>query len=292
MTYYSLLKQCAAQLELVSGAQAEFEAETILLFSFALSRVAFFSMLNEEVQNERALEKMCHFIEKRKTGCPLAYVLGTIQFRNTQYQVAPGVLIPRPETEILVQEAIRTIQVDYPKKRVTVLELGFGAGVIGIELQKEVPNLQYFGWDSATEAYALAKKNAATLGLTQLQFFHEDFFLHDKREYSFQSDVLLVISNPPYIPSSKLKDLDEQVSRFEPHLALDGGLDGGAFYRKLIPSMASFVSAFIFEIGANQRKLIESITCAIPNLKLCFYKDYQGIDRVVKISVTAPTIPS
>jgi len=167
-------------------------------------------------------------VDRRLTGYPLQWILGTVGFRGREYRVGEGVLIPRPETELLVEVAL-----EFLSQSDRVLECGFGSGIISTELALGATReVKMDAWDINPLAHALAVENAELHGVTGVRWHLGDFF-EGVYGMDIGKDRVLVVSNPPYIPTSDILHLDRTVRDFEPHDALDGGEDGLAFYRAI-----------------------------------------------------------
>jgi release factor glutamine methyltransferase len=179
---------------------------------------------------------------------PFAYVTGAKEFWSLDFQVGPGVLVPRPETETLIEEALRVI----PDRNtpLAVADLGTGSGALLIAALKEFPRAAGLGLDSSAEALGYARRNVFVHGLSERAKLKLDDWAAAPDD-SFD----LVFSNPPYIPSVEIESLDPEVSRFEPRAALDGGPDGLDAYRALalvLPRILKKGGWAILEIGAGQ----------------------------------------
>ena len=170
-------------------------------------------------------EQFDSYKTRRASGEPLQYILGSCNFFGLEFKVDPRVLVPRPETEILVEETLRRF------KGSTILDIGTGSGCIAVSLAKNLPTARVTAVDISPEALAVAKENAAAHNVAD----HIDFVQADIRSTAISGCFDMVVSNPPYIPSSQMASLPADVQK-EPRLALDGGQDGLAFYKILIKS--------------------------------------------------------
>ena len=222
---------------------------------------------------------------RRLSGEPLQYILRSCDFMGVELTVDSRVLIPRPETEILVEQALGRAKALGLRKELHILDLGTGSGNIAIAVAKYLPNCSVTAVDIDPRSLALAKKNAVANGVTpSLTFCKNDmaFFLSrtDKKETLYD----IIISNPPYIATSQLPHLPSDV-RFEPRSALDGGADGLKFYREIIARAYRLIRPggfLLLEIGDGQRKDIEHVFARYDQYQqLNFTKDYVGTDRVV-----------
>lgn len=209
----------------------------------------------------------------RALGFPLQYILGQIEFFGLNFKVDRRVFIPRPETEILVETAIEKVKGQ--RLRVKVLDIGTGSGCIAISLAKILPQAEITAIDISGDALEVAKENAVSnLVADRISFI--------------QGDALccydLIVSNPPYIPSADIGDMQKEIS-YEPRIALDGGADGLDFYRRIIKESPKFLEKdglLIMEIGFGQREDVVKIASQERRLEILeVIKDYSDIERVV-----------
>ena len=218
-------------------------------------------------------------VERLKRHEPIQYILGVAEFYGLQLNVKPGVLIPRPETETLVETALALLPADADPSPYRVLDLGTGSGAIILALAAERPGHLYVASDRSPDAVRQAKENAGPSGV---DFFCGDWF-HPLRPAAAPFD--LILSNPPYIPTKDIDGLQVEVRAYEPRLALDGGRDGLSSLRRLIREAPERLRAgghLLLEIGCDQGPTVSAImeeTGAYdpPAVK----KDDAGRDRVV-----------
>jgi len=234
-----------------------------------------------EVQQYREL------ILKRVQGWPLAYLTGKKSFLSWDFKVTPAVLIPRPETELLIEtihEAARALTINGPVE-ITGIDVGTGSGVIAIALAKLLPGSTWYASDISPEALQIAKENALSLGVAdRIEFMTGDLlepFLANpviSRKFDF------IVANLPYITSAGFPLLPKEV-RMEPVLALDGGDDGLALYRRLFPQALELLTdqgIIAVEHGYDQRPLLEEILRKL-GLSSQSFKDLAGVERVLII---------
>jgi len=222
---------------------------------------------------------------RRTQGEPLQYILGQCDFMGIPLCVDARVLIPRPETEILVELAIEKLKSIRTEDTLKALDLGTGSGNIAIALAKNISNAAIMTLDISKDALALALQNAQASGVEhKISFLCTDMvtYLENVADQGIKFDM--IVSNPPYIPTAQLMRLPEDV-RKEPRLALDGGEDGLRFYKTIIQHSHRALSAdgfLLMEIGDGQRQGIEAILGQFPEYQpISFYKDYVGTDRIV-----------
>jgi release factor glutamine methyltransferase len=174
-------------------------------------------------------EKFFSFLTRRQNGEPTQYILGRWEFFGLEFFTDKRALIPRPETELLVEEALKFLK-NSREKKLRVLDVCTGSGCIALAIAYVMKECEIIAADISDDALALAKKNAEKLGLTdRVNFLKSDLLENVYGGFDF------IVSNPPYILSGDMAGLSKSVRDFEPHLALDGGADGLDFYRRLIP---------------------------------------------------------
>ena len=199
--------------------------------------------------------------QRRQKGEPLQYIIGSWDFYGLEFVVDPSVLVPRPETESLVELALKRF------KGKSILDLGTGSGCIAITLAKFLPGVKIVTVDISSQALMIAKANAKRHDVeVRIEFVHADMEEFLEKEGSFD----LIISNPPYIPSAAIKQLPLDVQQ-EPAMALDGGADGLDFYRiitKYSPRLLSVDACLMMEFGDGQGKAIETLM----NAQGCFFE--------------------
>lgn len=208
-------------------------------------------------------------------GHPIDYLLGEIVFYNRSFYIQRGVLLPRVETEWLVDLACQFIR-QYPID--TVIELGAGSGVIGLSLALENPHIQVAAWDISQRAIALTKQNHTRHPCSNFQCLLGSFF-HPQTGYGqVCTPNTLIVSNPPYIPTHDLPHLSDSVQQLDPKQALDGKQDGLFFYKKLIAIANRHQLPLLCEIGFNQGDAIRHLATSIPFM-LDIKPDLAGHDR-------------
>jgi len=229
------------------------------------------------------LEKL---IKRRISGEPLQYILGHQEFWSIDFKVDSRVLIPRPETELLVEQSLSILSETLFKRPPFVLEIGTGSGAVAISLAKEVRNIFLVATDISGDALMLAKENAKSSGLLhQIQFVKGNLF-DPFRLLKEREPFDLILSNPPYITCSEIGGLVREVRDYEPIIALNGGEDGLTFYRTIISEAPFYLKKggwLLLEMGQAQGKevteLIEKMGDFLAPQR---YQDLSGIDRVVK----------
>ncbi len=214
-------------------------------------------------------------IKKRETSYPLEYILKKVDFYGLDFKIYENVLIPRPETEILVKTCLEIIAKNFNKdKKIKVLELGFGSGIISICLARFIDNIEILAIDINDSAINLAKENAILHKVeSKINFKKSDLFEKISKEEKFD----ICISNPPYIANSY--PLPDCV-KYEPSTALFGGDIGDEFLKEIIGEACERKIKFLLcEIGYNQKKSLSKFLDSLEQNAYKFYKDYSGFDR-------------
>jgi len=275
MTLEQAVRQGEAQLSTGPHPdRARRDAETLLLHVLGCNRAALFARW-KEVLTDPALHAVNILIQRRLAGEPVQYILGETEFYGLPFRVTPDVLIPRPETEHLVEKALHSAA-KFPAPR--LVDIGSGSGAIAVALAHHLPLATVTSIDLSAPALAIAKENAARNGADRIRFLQGDLLAPVQSE-RFE----VVVSNPPYVPSTDRPTLSVEVRDYEPALALFAGDDGLSIYRHLIPSAhAVLVSGgyLLLEIGFGQQAAVGSLLeqCAFTDIE--FVSDLQGIPRV------------
>jgi release factor glutamine methyltransferase len=261
----------------------QFEAELLLRHCLGMSRTRFLASLQEPIASEEVaqLAKLC---QRRAAHEPIQYMFGVQEFYGREYEVAPGVLIPRPETEILIEQVLRFAdRLWSADSKLKVADIGTGSGAIALTLASERKHWQVTTVDLSPEALTIAKRNAERLGIAERVRFLQGDLMQPLLANGERLDIL--VSNPPYIPSADVEELDAEVRDYEPRLALDGGEDGLDCYRKLcqaLPGVLQPQALVGFEVGIHQSQAVAELLKAsnvIHGVEII--RDLAGIERVV-----------
>lgn len=226
-------------------------------------------------------------LKRRISGEPLQYILGVTEFMGFEFRVNKNVLIPRPETELLVEKAVTYAAKSESQKVRNILDLGTGSGCIAISLAKLIPDSSITAVDICGEALLVAKENAILNKVAdRIKFIKSDLFSSNElRDFSYE----LIISNPPYICTQEISALQPEV-RFEPRIALDGGIDGLDFYRRLADKSALYLrkeGLLIMEMGFGQSDAIKNIFENCEDFKIMeIEEDYNNIERIMVLKRT------
>ncbi len=258
-------------------------AEILLAHSLDLRRLDLYLQYDRPLQNDELLDYKA-LIRRRVQHEPVAYIIGEKGFFESDFQVTKHVLIPRPETEILVEEALKLLAhdpIDVRGKK--VLELGTGSGAIVVSLAKAAPRHLYMANDISLSALEIAKKNACRIAGNRICFFAGNWFSSLKDVPGFD----LVVSNPPYIPLADIQCLAPEIRKYEPKTALDGGHDGLLCFRGILKDAHRHLvpgGSLLLEMGFDQKEGLENLSKLHPEYEsIEFIKDLSGHNRVAKI---------
>jgi len=255
------------------------DAEVLLSRLLGVGRTKLFVLSNTNLPDER-VEDFQRFIDRRRRGEPVAYIVGSKEFWSLPFEVTPDVLIPRPETEILVEEVLRTCRT-FSLDEPDIIEVGTGSGAVSVALARELPGARIVATDISPGALEVAERNASLNGVRErISFLCGDLF----GPISGKFDI--ITSNPPYIPEAGFSRLPLGVRGFEPFVALVGGPEGTEFQKLLIkeaPGCLKERGWLLMEIGDGQEKQVEDLLrtegvyCDVG-----FTADYAGLLRVVR----------
>lgn len=305
MNLSSMLRYGKKVLEEASVADASVDAMELLQFVCGIDRNYYYMHMDEEVSSEKQT-KYEELIEKRASHIPLQQITGRAYFMGLEFFVNEHVLIPRFDTEVLVEETLKCID-EYAKMdankignaetsavreykaavdenvrnkqkgTVKVLDMCTGSGCIILSIKEIKPDVEAVGVDISEDALAVAKKNAENHKLP-VKFIQSDLFTHIQKKYD------IIVSNPPYIPTAVIETLDAEVKDHEPMLALDGTADGLHFYRKISMQALDYLEAggyLCFEIGHDQGPAVSGFLKELGYIDVKVVKDLSGLDRVV-----------
>lgn len=264
-------------LETLPGAQPSLEAKLLLLKCAGLGEEKFVS--RPDLKLSKKVE--CRYFEliaKRRARYPLAYLVGTKEFWSIPFRIFPGVFIPRPETELIVEKVVGLSS----RKKEVLLDIGTGCGNIAIALAKELPQAQVFATEISPKALKAAKLNARYQNIASIEFLYGDLFSALEKLF-LQGKCDFIVSNPPYVSEKEWKALEPEIKRHEPKRALVPGRTGLEFVSRLISGSLSFLkpSAYLlFEIGRGQaRKVFSRFDSCWKEVQII--NDLSGIPRVV-----------
>ena len=256
-------------------ASPRLDAELIIGHVLGLERVQLYLEFDRPL-SPRELSDIRDLVVRRGKREPVAWLLEKKGFWTLDLVVRPGVLVPRPDTETLIEVALTLLPED---EELFLVDVGCGSGAIGLSLALDRPQLKVFATDLSTEALTCTKDNAAALGLSERVAVLRGSLLEP---VPAERPIDVIVSNPPYIPSADIDTLAPEVRDHEPRLALDGGVDGLDAYRQLIPAAATRARlAVVVEVGAGQAEAVAGLFTAAGLTEVSRHKDLAGIERVV-----------
>jgi release factor glutamine methyltransferase len=277
-TILEVLRWTIGRFERQGVESARLDAELLAAQAFGRTRVELYTHFDQPL-GEPELAAYRGLVQRRLDGDPVAYILGRKEFWSLDLRVDSRVLVPRPDTETLVEQALEMLQGMPARGRaLRVADIGTGSGALALALKKERPGDEVFAVDVSPEALTVAGENASRLGL-DLTTLQGD--LVEPLAHLVPFD--LVASNPPYIPTQDIDGLSAEVRR-EPRLALDGGADGLALVRRLATGARKILApsgALAMEIGAGQAAGVMEILLGEGYAKIGTRRDLAGIERVV-----------
>lgn len=309
MKLQELIQNSKHELDSLNVEDADIKLKILIEYVFKISKEKLILKYKDEI-NDKKVEEFRKLLKKLENGIPIQYIINNQEFMGLNFYVDENVLIPQPDTEILVEEVIKycnelrnnesedkETNKDYKeniekkpiinkedkninKKTIKILDLCTGSGIIGISIYKYLENVEIYASDISQKALNIAEKNT-NLNNAKINFINSDMFenIHIK-------DFDIIVSNPPYIESKVIESLSKEVQN-EPKLALDGGEDGLKFYRCILENAKDYLrknGAIFLEIGYDQKEKIEEILKSYKIYKetKCI-KDFGGNNRVIII---------
>ncbi|NLE44487.1 MAG: peptide chain release factor N(5)-glutamine methyltransferase [Chloroflexi bacterium] len=269
------MRQSAGQLQEVTDIP-RLEAEVLLAHVLQSSRTTLLAHPEQALSADQ-FWRYADIVRQRSTGYPLPYLTGTAEFYALSFEVTPEVLIPRPETEILVDLALA-------RRPTCVVDVGTGSGCIAIALAAHLPEAQITGIELSPAALAVAQRNAERHGVAdRIQWIVGDVLVPRP------GPADLIVSNPPYVRTSEMATLPVSVRSYEPAVALDGGADGLVTIRQLLnqaPAVLGPDGCLLMEIGVDQAEAaIDLARTAFPQAQIYIHPDLAGHDRVLEVSL-------
>lgn len=279
-TVIASLKWASGYLSSQNIPDAYMEAEYLLAYALNYSRKEIL-LDPDKVLETYEVRRFTDYIYRRGMREPAHYIIGEVEFRGHIFKVNNNVLIPRPETELLVEEAVKSVG-----KGLTVLDLCTGSGCIAISIAKELPLCKVYAVDISDRAIKIAQENAQMNSVgDRVTFLTGDLF-SAVEHIGLNGKIDLIVSNPPYVSNIEMNELQPEIKNYEPALALYGGEDGLDFYRRIVHEAPSYLSPggdLMMELGYGEAEGVRSL---FENEKFFtgieIIKDLAGIDRVIK----------
>ncbi|MBI1765567.1 MAG: peptide chain release factor N(5)-glutamine methyltransferase [Acidobacteria bacterium] len=279
MTIAEVLKEASAALRAAAVPNDLLDAQTLLAHALTCDRTHLIVHFNQQLTDEQQTS-FTALIARRAAGEPLQYITGQQEFFGLPFLVTPAVLIPRPETEILVEEVIRLAQLHNWTNPV-IVDAGTGSGCIAVTLARELEGAQVIATDISTTALAVARRNAALNGVAErVQFVQSDWL--DAVPAEPLADF--IVSNPPYVAAHEMPTLQREVREWEPALALTDQGDGLGCYRRLLadaPARLKPGGYFLCELGYTQSAAVSALADQTIWTEPQMLDDLQGIPRTL-----------
>ncbi len=274
-TIADTLKQASQQLRCAAVPNDLLDAQTLLAHTLSQDRTYLIIHFNEALTDELRSTYQS-FIDRRVGGEPLQYIVGHQEFYGLEFEVTPAVLIPRPETELIIEETIRlAASIAEP----VILDIGTGSGCIAVALARELETARVIATDISAAALQVARRNAQQHGLSErVQFLETDLL----NGVAVKADF--IVSNPPYIAPHEIPALQREVRDWEPHTALTDFADGLQFYRRLFAEAPAYLKPngrLLFEMGHQQAETIKAFVDRAVWSEPKALQDLQGIERTL-----------
>lgn len=258
---------------------ADFDSFALMSAVNGMNRTYYLMHGNDAVSLED-YQKFTAYIDRRCKREPLQHILGKAYFFGYEFQVNENVLVPRPDTEILVEEALKVTD-----SNSMVLDMCTGSGCIILTLALEKHLKKGLGVDVSEKALVVARENAEKLSVENVTFLQSDLFDGVQKHFTEGVCADVIVSNPPYIPTDVIRGLSEEVRLHDPMLALDGHGDGLHFYREITRQAGKYLKQggyLLYEIGHDQSEAVEGLLREAGFKEVSTIKDLAGLDRVVK----------
>ena len=270
-TVLKILNKSIDQLKKYNIENPQLNAELIISHVLDMNKANLYLNSKDILDNEKS-DIIEQFIIRRTKHEPLQYILGETEFYGCKIKVNPDVLIPRPETELLVEKLVQ-------ENVNSILEIGTGSGAIAIALAKQMKNVQIEATDISEKALNTARQNAE-LNNVSINFMQSDIFENIKNKYD------IIVSNPPYISKKEYDNLAPEIKDYEPEISLLAKEEGLFYYKKIFENAKDYLTEkgkIYFEIGYNQAEKIKEIAKENGFDEINVFKDLNGFDRIVMI---------
>jgi release factor glutamine methyltransferase len=288
-TVKALIEMATAQFQAAGIPSARWDAELLVAHGLHETRLALYARPDSGV-NEKDETALKELVLRRARREPLQHLIGAWEFWGRSFKVNSDVLIPRPETEFLIESALAFRGLLKEQEAPTAVDIGTGSGCLAITLAKEIPEARIYASDLSSEALSMAEENAKMHGVSdRIRFLKGDLYEPIKQQ-GLAGRVNLLVSNPPYIPGAVLMELEPEVRDHEPRIALDGGLDGLLFYRRLLAEAQTVLAPegmMILELGQGQTADVIPLAVRSGLTVHHILRDYAGIPRVLTLVSSA-----
>lgn len=255
------------------------DAEVLIMYVLNFDKVKLFTS-NDYILKDFQINEYQNLIEKRAKGMPVKYITGKCEFMSLDFNVNINTLIPRPDTEILVESVIEKIKDKNYNEKIKIIDIGTGSGAISVSIAYYCKNTLITAVDISRKALDIAIENAKINNVYEkIEFIESDLFKNVK-----YNNYDIIVSNPPYIKTDEIKTLMPSVKDYEPVSALDGGKDGLYFYRKICKNAKNYLKhggMIFFEIGYDEAKDVYKIMKENGFYNIEVKKDLSNLDRVV-----------
>ncbi|MCB2204635.1 peptide chain release factor N(5)-glutamine methyltransferase [bacterium] len=262
--------------------EAKLSAEHLLAHVLGQKRLQMYLRFDQPVKEEE-LTVFRELVRRRLKHEPVQYIVGSTEFYGLEFKVTPDVLIPRPDTEHLIDTVLDFHKAGQLADDMQILDIGTGSGAIAIALAAQLPSIRVVATDISAAALAIASANAERNKVAdRIDFVEHDIFTDNLPGGGEQFDI--VASNPPYIPEADIATLQPEVRDFEPMIAATDGGDGLRFYRRIVKIAPGFLKTgglLLLEVGAGQAQTVAAMLTDANMQKVHIREDYGGIERVV-----------
>jgi len=262
--------------------EAPLEAELLLMRSMDLGRTGLYLRLEDDMPSQSG-NVLSELVGRRLRGEPTAYILGHREFYGLDFYVGPGVLIPRPETETLVEEAVEFTRRNFPSVDPVIADIGTGSGAIAVSLAHLFPKAKVYATDISTQALDIATLNCIRHGV-QVELLQGDLLA------PLPQPVDMIVANLPYVADGDMAELSTEIRDYEPRIALSGGVDGLDSIRRLIvdaPEKLRVGGVVLLEIAPSQAELLASWATDLGSwFSVDVIRDCGGVVRIVKLVLT------
>jgi len=283
VTVGQLLEEGTKRLSEIGVSTPRLDAEVLLYNLLDVERIYLIMYPDKEV-SKKIEESFWSNIEKRAKFMPIQYIVNNQEFMGLEFMIEQGVLIPRGDTEILVEKVIDIYEKEFSPNSVKIMDIGTGSGAIVVSLAKFINNSILTAIDISPKALEVAKKNANSNGVEKRITFHLGSLFNPIKGEDEYKTYDFIISNPPYIPRAVVETLDPWVKDYEPRLALDGGEDGLDFYREITITAKDYLKEegwLLFEIGYDQGESVSELLNMNGFRDVKVLQDLAGLHRVV-----------